>query len=53
MTLQDHFSRLIAHMQEWIIGLPDTDEMRCLLEERILPEEAEFLADFPFLPHTI
>ncbi len=53
MILQDHFSRLIAHMQDWIIGLPDTDEMHRLLEERILPEEAEFLSDFPFLPHTI
>ena len=47
------FSRLIEHMQNWIIGLPDAEEMQQLLEARITIEEAEFLADFPFFPHTV
>ena len=53
MSQTKEFSRLIDHMQDWIIGLPDTDEMRQPLETRLTPEEAEFLADFPFLPFTI
>ena len=53
MSHKKEFSRLIEHMQDWIIGLPDAEEIQELLEARFTPEEAEFLADFPFLPHTI
>ncbi|MBW1789831.1 MAG: 4Fe-4S binding protein [Deltaproteobacteria bacterium] len=53
MSHKKGFSRLTEHMQEWIIGLPDDEEMQRLLEARISVEEADFLADFPFFPHTV
>ncbi len=53
MNKPDHYSRLIKHMKGWIIGLPDAEDMLPLLEARMTPEEAEFLATFPFLPKTI
>jgi ferredoxin/DNA-binding transcriptional ArsR family regulator len=49
----DPYARLIAHMQEWFIGLPETEEMRRLLEARLSPPEAVFLARLPFMPRTV
>jgi ferredoxin len=53
MAEQNPYARLIAHMQEWVIGLPETETMQRLLEARMTPEESEFLARLPFLPHTL
>ncbi len=52
MTHRSAYDRLIAHMQEWIIGMPDTAELRELLAARLTPEEAGLIADLPLLPHT-
>ena len=52
MTDSKPYARLIAHMQEWIIGMPDTAELRELLAARLTPEEAGLLAELPLLPHT-
>jgi formate hydrogenlyase subunit 6/NADH:ubiquinone oxidoreductase subunit I len=52
MDEQNAYDRLIAHMRDWIIGMPDTAELRALLKERLSPEEAGFLAGLPLLPHT-
>ncbi len=53
MTEQNAYDRLVAHMQDWIIGMPDTVELRALLRERVTPEEADILAGLPLLPHTV
>ena len=53
MKQNRQYDQLVKHMQKWLMGLPDTREMRELLENRMGPEEAEFLARFPFLPQTI
>ncbi len=53
MNPHDDYEALIKHMQEWLMGLPDTLEMRELVKARMSPEEADFLAGFPFLPHTL
>lgn len=45
--------RLIAHMHQFLVGLPDSRVLISLLETRLSHEEAEFFAGFPFLPHTI
>jgi len=43
------YEQLIMHMQKWLMGLPDTRDLRELIENRMSLEEAEFLARFPFL----
>jgi formate hydrogenlyase subunit 6/NADH:ubiquinone oxidoreductase subunit I len=53
MTQSKQLARLIEHMQNWVIGLPETAEVQQLLAARLTDEEAEFLAGFPFLPHSI
>ena len=53
MKQNRQYDQLIKHMQKWLMGLPDTREMRELLENRMGPEEALFLARVPFLPQTI
>lgn len=53
MSDKNPYSRLINHMRGWIIGLPEFEQLLPLLELRFSPEEAEFLADFPFLPHSV
>jgi len=47
------YRRFIEHMHHFLVGLPDSRVLIPLLETRLSPEEAEFLAGFPFLPHTI
>lgn len=53
MTEKTAYSRFINHLQNWVIGLPESEYLYPLLEARLSPEEADFLADFPFLPHAI
>lgn len=43
---------LINHLQDWVLGLPDSKVLLPLLEMRFTPEDAEFLSKIPFLPHT-
>jgi Na+-translocating ferredoxin:NAD+ oxidoreductase subunit B len=47
------YERLIAHMGEWYMGLPEAEVLLPLLKTRYTEEEASFLADFPFLPRTL
>lgn len=53
MDPKSHYGRFAEHMHRWVVGLPDSEILLPLLKARLTPEEAEFLADFPFLPHTI
>ncbi|MEM2983355.1 MAG: hypothetical protein QXH17_09370 [Candidatus Bathyarchaeia archaeon] len=53
MSEKERYKRFIEHMRSWVIGLPDSDILLPLIELRYSPEEAEFLSDFPFLPHTV
>lgn len=53
MTPHDSYQALIGHMQRWLIGLPDTPELRDLLAVRMTPDEAAFLARIPLLPRTL
>lgn len=47
------YDRFIQHMHRFLVGLPDSKVLLPLLKKRLSPEEAEFLADIPFLPHSI
>jgi hypothetical protein len=47
------YSRFIRHMEGWVLGLPDADILRSMLELRLTADEAAFLADLPFLPHAL
>ena len=53
MSQKNAYLRFIDHMKGWILGLPDSDDLVEILELSLSPEEAEFLADLPFLPHSI
>jgi NAD-dependent dihydropyrimidine dehydrogenase PreA subunit len=53
MSDEKPYSRFIEHMRGWVLGLPETKVLRPLLELRLTADEAGFLADLPFLPHTI
>ena len=53
MDKEKAYTRFIDHMQSFLIGLPESEVLMPLLEARLTPEEADFLADLPFLPFTI
>ena len=53
MLEEKPYSRFIAHLKGWIIGLPQSEVVEPMLRTRCTPEEAEFLAQLPFLPQTI
>ena len=47
------YKKLVEHLRDWYIGLPDSDILLPLLEARLTADEAAFLADLPFLPQTL
>ena len=47
------YKDLIEHYRNWIFGLPDSEFLLPMLEARFTPEEAQFLAQIPFIGHTI
>lgn len=53
MTTPGPYEALLAHIRNWIFGMPDHDRLMELLRLRFSPEEAAFLAGFPHKPHTI
>jgi electron transport complex protein RnfB len=55
MKAQDKkaYEQFIKHMHRFLIGLPDSKVLLPLLTRRISPEEADFLKEIPFLPHSI
>ena len=53
MEKENAYERLIAHLGEWYMGLPEAEALLPLLKTRYSEEEASFLADFPFLPQTL
>jgi electron transport complex protein RnfB len=53
MVTEAAYSRFIEHLREWYMGLPEAEVLLPLLKTRFTLEEAEFLADFPFLPHSL
>ena len=53
MSDSNPYEKYIERMKTWLFGLPDSEAVIPLLETRLTPEEADFLADIPFLPHAI
>lgn len=55
MKAQDKeaYEQFFKHMHRFLIGLPDSKVLLPLLARRISPEEADFLKEIPFLPHSI
>jgi NAD-dependent dihydropyrimidine dehydrogenase PreA subunit len=53
MSERNPYRRYIEHMKTWLFGLPDSEAVLPLVEERMTPDEANFLTDLPFMPHTI
>jgi formate hydrogenlyase subunit 6/NADH:ubiquinone oxidoreductase subunit I/DNA-binding Lrp family transcriptional regulator len=52
MPKAEPYKNLIDHFRNWIIRLPESEQLMPLLKLRFKPEEAEFLAQIPFLGHT-
>ena len=44
---------LIEQYRNWIFGLPESEYLQPMLEARFTPEEAQFLAQIPFIGHTV
>jgi ferredoxin len=53
MTPKGSYEAYMEHLRGWIIGLPESELLMPMLRNRCTPEEAGFLAQLPFLPHTI
>lgn len=53
MAEKHGYERFIEHHNTWLFGLPDSEVLIPFLQARLTPEEAEFLADIPFMPHSI
>jgi NAD-dependent dihydropyrimidine dehydrogenase PreA subunit/DNA-binding Lrp family transcriptional regulator len=53
MAEKHGYERFIEHHDKWFFGLPESDVLIPFLQARLTPEEADFLADVPFMPHTI
>nr|MDO8077080.1 hypothetical protein [Candidatus Freyarchaeota archaeon] len=49
---REAYLKLVEHLRGWIFGMPDSEYLMPMLELRLTPEEAEFLSQIPFLPHT-
>lgn len=47
------YERFIEHNNTWLFGLPESEVLIPFLQARLSPEEADFLADIPFLPNSI
>jgi len=52
MSNKEAYMKLIERHREWVFGLPDSEFLMPLLELRFTSEEAEFLSNLPFMPHT-
>jgi Na+-translocating ferredoxin:NAD+ oxidoreductase subunit B len=53
MSRGEDYVRFMEHLRSWIIGLPDSEHLMPLLEACCTPEEADFMAELPFLPHPL
>ncbi|MHA2126074.1 MAG: 4Fe-4S binding protein [Promethearchaeota archaeon] len=53
MAEADSYKGLIDHYREWIFGLPDSEYLLPMLKARFTPEEAQFLAQLPFIGHPV
>ena len=53
MSGTNPYKNLIDHYKNWIFGLPDSEYLLPMLEARFTPEEAQILAQIPFIGHPI
>ncbi|HEC37005.1 MAG: Ferredoxin [Candidatus Lokiarchaeum sp. GC14_75] len=53
MSDTNSYTDLIEHYRNWIFGLPDSEFLQPMLEARFTPEDAQFLAQIPFIGHDI
>ncbi|MBU0514897.1 MAG: 4Fe-4S dicluster domain-containing protein [Proteobacteria bacterium] len=51
--MASEYQRFIDHLAAWAPRLPDSKVLAELIQTRLSPAEAGFLAQVPFLPHTI
>jgi hypothetical protein len=43
----------MKHLQNWLFGAPNPDELLSILKVRFTPDEAAFLAKLPHMPHSL
>jgi len=53
MSETNSYKDLIEHYRGWIFGLPDSEFLLPMLKARFTPEEAQLLAQIPFIGHNI
>jgi len=53
MSNKNSYQKLIAHLGEWVFGVPESEYLLPMLELSFTAEEAELLSQIPFLPHTV
>lgn len=53
MCEMNPYERIIQRANNWLFSLPDTSLLRDMLKMRIAESEAEFLANFPYVPSDI
>jgi len=53
MSDKQAYKDLIEHLENWLFGVPNPEELMPILELRFTPEEAAFLAKFPHMPHSL
>jgi Na+-translocating ferredoxin:NAD+ oxidoreductase subunit B len=53
MTSGNAYKLLIERYRTWMFGMPDSEDLIPALELRMTPEDALFLSQLPFMPHTM
>jgi len=51
--MSNPYKDLIEHYRNWLFGLPESEYLQPMLEARFTAEEAQFLAQIPFIAHTV
>ena len=53
MSDKQAYTDLIEHIENWLFGVPNPEELMSILEYRFTPEEAAFLSKLPHMPHSL
>ncbi|MBY8990882.1 MAG: 4Fe-4S binding protein [Candidatus Lokiarchaeota archaeon] len=53
MSNTNQYEELIEHYRNWIFGLPDSEFLIPMLKARFTPEEAQIIAQIPFIGNTV
>ncbi len=52
MSDDSSYQKLIDHIKNWVIPLPESELLLPIMKMRYTAEEAEFLSTFPLVPHS-